>query len=662
MYLEKFPRFLLDFSENDMHSENGHFYEFKSFRLNLAERQLLNAETPVPLTPKAFDVLAVLVEQAGHLVEKDELMQLVWPDAFVEEANVARIVHTLRKVLNEDENGNKFIETVAKKGYRFVAPVTMAENVCAVPSDGDGTAEDLFPVFKDAADARRPAQPSVGIPAAEVRHVPWFLLIGAGFLLAIALIATLSFYRQHATRTGQPVSIAVMPLRSLNKDEQNANYKLAVADSLVTQLSAASELTVRPLSATWQYLDTDEDAIGAGKELKVDYVVTSNYQIVDGKIRVTSQLINVERRAVVDTFKSEREIAGDFQTQDMIATDVGGAIVKRFGILAGDVIRRRGTANEEAFRYVIQAAYSIDNKRGNGVATALELLQKAIELDPNYARAFAVRAYAYRMAAWTPELGIAPEDCYLRAKEAVETALRLDPNSSDTYVMLGEIKDTYEWKSGEADAAHRRSIELDPNSAHARRFYALFLINERRFDEAIEQIKSAIDIEPASIFGQQKYGQILYTAQRYDEAIVQLKRVREMDPNFREGGGMIWRSYYLKGDRETAYAEFRKLVEKAIERKRVGPDRLARLDQAYANYGWHGVFRSEVELLQSGAESVFGNGVDVYIGAGNNDKAIATLEQIAAQRNRAKVVFLGPWLDPLRPDPRFQALMKKLGY
>lgn len=664
MSLVKFPSFLLNFSEPKMSVNEKDSYQFKSFRLDLAERQLLQDKIPVSLTPKAFDVLAVLVTRAGHLVEKEELMQEVWPDSFVEESNVARIVHTLRKLLGDDQTGNKFIETVAKKGYRFVADVTMAENVRATLSNGDALAvEDHFPEFIDPADAVRPPQPNVGIPAAEIRHVPWFLLIGAGFLLAVALIAILSFDRQPATKTGQPVSIAVMPLRSLNKDEQYTNYKLAVADSLVAQLSSASELTVKPLSATWQYLDIDKDAIAAGKELKVDYIVTSNYQIVDGKIGVTSQLINVERGAVVDTFKSEHEIADAFRTQDMIAADVGGAIVKRFGILAGDVVRRRGTANEEAFRYVLQAAYTVDNKRTNGTATSLELLGKAIALDPNYARAYAVRAYAYRIAAWNPsKLGITVEDGYLRAKESVETALRLDPNSSDAYTMLGEIKDTYEWKSDEADAAHRRSVELDPNSAHARRFYSLFLMNEGRFDEAIEQIKAGIEIEPGSVFGQRILGQVLYRARRYDDAIVQLKRVLEMDPNFREGSGMIWRSYYLKGDRETAYKEFRKVVETAIERKGVGTDQLARLDQAYAKSGWEGVFRSEAELIENGGDTVMGSEASVCIQLGNNDKAIAALEKLAAGRNRAAVIFLGPWLDPLRPDPRFQALMKKLGY
>ena len=124
MSLEKFPDFLLNFSVPEIDGKETRSFAFKSFRLDLSERQLVNAGVPVPLTPKAFDVLAFLVIRGGHLVEKDELLRAVWADSFVEEANVARIIHTLRKILGEDQNGNKFIETVAKKGYRFVAEVT----------------------------------------------------------------------------------------------------------------------------------------------------------------------------------------------------------------------------------------------------------------------------------------------------------------------------------------------------------------------------------------------------------------------------------------------------------------------------------------------------------------------------------------------------------
>src|SRR5262245_31583539 len=151
MSLENYPSFLLNFSEHGMDGEEKHSYRFKSFRLNLEERQLLHNNSPVPLTPKAFDVLAALVERSGHLVEKDELLKLVWADTIVEEANVARIVHTLRKVLGEDENSNKFIETVAKRGYRFVAKVSEVREPTA-PKSVDEKKDSLNGVEGPAAD------------------------------------------------------------------------------------------------------------------------------------------------------------------------------------------------------------------------------------------------------------------------------------------------------------------------------------------------------------------------------------------------------------------------------------------------------------------------------------------------------------------------------
>lgn len=230
MSLEKIPSFLLNFSEVDMRSENGLFYQFKSFRLNLAERQLLNESKPVSLTPKAFDVLAVLIEQAGHLVEKDELMRLVWPDSFVEEANVSRIVHTLRRALNEDENGNKFIETVAKKGYRFVAQVTEGHELSSqelVIGDPAEAVEELSRTIS------LPTGETAVLPAIEIEKRPTrFVLIATGFFSAVALIFWLSF-NFHPKSSESPSdlkSIRVsLPTRYSANDEAYRLYLLGSA-------------------------------------------------------------------------------------------------------------------------------------------------------------------------------------------------------------------------------------------------------------------------------------------------------------------------------------------------------------------------------------------------------------------------------------------------
>ena len=209
MYLEIYPGFLLNFSESDMDGGNGHFYEFSSFRLNLSERQLLDNETPVSLTPKAFDVLAVLVERHGHLVEKEELMQRVWPDAFVEEANVARLVHTLRKVLGEDQNGNKFIETVAKRGYRFVAMVDEST---------------------DPADPQDQSQSITGPQSAKALSDPKYssriMFLSAGSLIAVFLVLLLSLNLW----TADPAKLQVVSRdRVPSSDEAYRSYLLGVA-------------------------------------------------------------------------------------------------------------------------------------------------------------------------------------------------------------------------------------------------------------------------------------------------------------------------------------------------------------------------------------------------------------------------------------------------
>lgn len=490
-----------------MDGRHNSIYRFKTFTLDIAERQLTQDSEPIPLTPKAFDVLVLLVENRGHLVTKDELIASVWPDSFVEETNLARAVHTLRRTLGQDNNGNKFIETVPTKGYRFVADVTLDEG----GNEGLTAADD----------------PSAGAETDDTVRVPRFLWISCGFLFGIGLILLLSFYLQPSPGPGE-----------------------------------------------------------------------------------------------------------------------------------------RGTANDEALRYVQQAAHTIDKSGSGSAAKALELTDKAIALDPNYARAYTVRASAYAAAAWQPEkLGLATKDCYLRAREAVETAIRLDSNSSDAYAMLGRIKDTYEWRSEEADAAYRRAIDLDPRNAAARRHYAFFLMASQRFDESIQQMDTAIELEPASIFGQRSLGLVYSRAGRYDEAIAQLKRVREMEPQVYDVSGVLWQSHYLKGDTESAYREFKA----QFSRNPDNAERLAKLGEAYSTSGWQGIFQAEKDVYENGGELLrvgdaqFGP-VIFYTALGESDKAIAALEKQAEGPNRAAVVFMGRWLDPLRTQPRFQALMKKIGY
>ena len=412
-------------------------FEFGDFRLDVAERQLLLDGSPVSLTPKAFDVLTVMVQRSGRLVEKDELLRLVWDDAFVEESNIARIIHTLRRALGENGE-HKFIETVAKRGYRFVAEVRefglngSLSIVEITPNGANDVAAEL------PGSIGPPREDSVSVTGRE--RIPWPKIALAGVLLIATVVAVEFFLAPQdpfANVIAGSKSLAVLPLKPINDENRDPIYELGIAETLILKLSMGNGLTVRPLSATRIYRQVEDSPVVAGQEQKVDYVLSSNYQVADGKIRVTSQLIDVGNGAVAGVFKSEHDYSNVFQMQDQIANDIGNGLLTQFGSGQNNPKSERGTDNEEAYRLFLQAEYIFDQVDKEDVGKAIGYLENAVRLDPNYAKAYAALAYAYRHMA----KGIVPaEEQYLKSKAAVEKALELDPNLAEAHAVLGMIK------------------------------------------------------------------------------------------------------------------------------------------------------------------------------------------------------------------------------
>jgi DNA-binding winged helix-turn-helix (wHTH) protein/TolB-like protein/tetratricopeptide (TPR) repeat protein len=660
MSLKNVPSFLLNFSEGEMSRKEMHSYTFKSFRLDLAERLLLNNNNPVPLTPKAFDVLVFLVEHSGHLVEKDELMQTVWADSFVEEANISRIIHTLRKALGEDENGNKYIETVAKSGYRFVAKVNTVSEPGAVATGF------LQPVAKNPVAIARGSDllhdETATPPLDKPKHPARIILFTVGFASAIFLILLLSFNFRSGSSAGpnDVKSIAVLPLKPLTADNREPIFELGIADSLILKLSSANNLIVRPLSATRQYADIEQDALAAGREQQVDYVLASNYQIADGKIRITSQLINVQSGLVEEVFKDERENSSGFAVQDAVAANIGQSVLKRLNREPNNFSPKRYTTNEEAYRLYLQGTALADKRNRTDVEKAIEYFEQAVRLDPNYALAYAGLANAH--TAMALEGGNNRREQYPKAKAAIEKALAIDDNLAEAHSYSGEIKFVFEWDFAGAESEHRKAIELNPNSSAAHRMYAL-LLNQPlgRFDESIQEIKIAIDLEPASVLNHKIYGQSLYYAHRYDEAIAGLKRTFEMDAEFSTVHKFLINSYRAKGDEAQAFEWF------VRQRIQFGdkPDEIQSWKTIYAKSGWRGVFERQLEQAKEDEK----NGKPNYMWLAfysveleQREPAFAYLEKAFGERKWAMTTLkVEPRFDSLRSDPRFDDLVRRVG-
>ncbi len=647
-----FPNSFLNFSESEMNGEEKHFYQFKSFRLNVKERQLLNNNLSVSLTPKVFDVLVALVERGGHLVEKDELLKLVWADSFVEEINVARSVHTLRRILGEDENGSKFIETVAKKGYRFVAEITEVrepdkrQSATAVGSQ-DGVNEEV-------SSSPRQLLPTADKPKPNTR----IILFAVGFLSAVFLIALLSFnFQKSSTNPNKAKSFAVLPLKPINAGSRDDIYEVGIADSLIIKLGSMKGFIVRPLSATRQYTDIAQDPIAAGKEQQVDYVLASNYQLADGKIKITSQLFNVANGQIEETYKSEKDAGNIFAMQDAVAGEVTNILLARFATTSSSPMTRRGTDNEKAYRLYLQGRTLTSNRTESAAQKAVEYFEQAVRLEPNYALAYSGMAHAYIDSGNLG--GGLPREEYLKARTAVTKALELDNNLSEAYAVRGELKFTYEWDFAGAEKELLRALELDPNNDLAHERYAFCLAVRSRFDEAVSEAKTAQEINPNSLQHQHVGGVILYLARRYDEAIVQQRRVIEVDENHATAYSWLSLASDLNGDDAAAFEWFMK------SQKRKDSENAELFQKTYETSGWQGVRQKFFELQKLNEQKPSAN---LYAMArqcallGDKEQAFEYLNK-AVEKHQGQMVMLNvePSFDNLRDDPRFDELVGRVG-
>ena len=635
------------------------FYEFEGFRVDPVNRLLFRNNEIVPLTAKVFDILLVFVENSGRVLEKDEVMQHVWQDSFVEEGNLTRNVSTLRKALGADPKSHQYIVTIPGRGYQFVAEVrevhdsqpltiveeltvskTIIEEQIELPND-----QKAHPLLE--------TKESTNLPFARHSQKRFFILATTG-IIVVALVAVLIFRKAPAPRSPSVKSIAVLPLKPVNAENRDQAYEYGIADALILKLSSVKEIIVRPLSATRKYASLEQDPLAAGREQQVDYVLTSNYQLAEGKIRLTSQLIHVEDGSIASVFKCDERCADIFALQDDIAERVGQLLLTRLSNEESNLLAKRYTNNEEAFRLYSQGMYLVERRNAADTQKSIEYFEQATKLDPHYALAYIGLAYARNSNAWFNGVLADVES----AKKAAAKALELDANLAEAHVASGVVKADYEWDFSGALPEFKRALELNPHSVFAHRFYGLYLSYFERFDEAIAEIKSAIEIDPTSLYSNKMLGDILYYAHRYDEAIAQYQRVVAMDDHFWSSNDWIWISYEMKGDYEQAFNWYLR----SLKAKGATELDIKAMKRIYAQSGWKGILRQmHIALSKKGIVISF---VLACISAqlGEKEQAFAYLEQACAIR----VPFISslkvePRLDPLRSDPRFDELLHRVG-
>lgn len=628
-----------------MSHQPKHCYEFGSYHLNVSERLLSGSGQAISLQPKVFDLLLVLVEHHGHLLGKDELLRTIWPDTIVEEANLANNISILRKTLGE--NGQPFIETVPKHGYRFVAEVREV-----IAQD-----EELAIGGQAAPDNRQPEQ--IANNPVSSRPALWRTVLTSWHwgALVLGLVSILGIYSWRSTAHPPTIhSLAVLPFKPLVAESRDEAFQFGMADTLITKLSGLQQLIVRPLSAVRKYSSPEQDPLAAGREQQVEAVLDASFQRDGERIKVRARLLNVADGSTLGTYECEEELCANlFMMQDAISMKVVSELSLHLTGVEKARMTKHGTENREAYLLYLNGLLHVNKRTTADAEKGRDYFQQAIQLDPNYALAYAGLAYAYQT------LGLQqPHDMIPKAKAAVDKALELDAQLGEAYSVRAMLEDLYEWNRQGAIQSHQRAIELNPNSELAHRLFAISFMVRGRFEEALVQINRALEIEPLSLVANRDKAQILYNSRQYERALEQCQKTIDLDPNANFAYGLLGQAYEMIGEYNQAVTAYLKHAELSQQT----PENITALRVAFTEAGWKGFWQKNLALKQ---EAMKKNSsldlyqlVEIYAHLGDKESAFALLEKSYAERRSFIYLKIDPWLDSLRSDPRYTDLLRRV--
>jgi DNA-binding winged helix-turn-helix (wHTH) protein/TolB-like protein len=674
-----------------MTGKSNKIYEFDSFRLDTAEQILLHKGESVALTPKVFDLLVVLLENHGHLLSKDELVKALWAESFVEEANLNVAVSALRKVLGEKPNENRFIETIPRRGYRFVAEV---REVSGRKTDENYTIEserglkELGTLELDLSGKHCPQCHKVyydktlnfclndgealvtGAENSQAQTADFliaktnfgfrskrslFYLLGGLIVLLTGVLIWKFAYQADKTDVSNVRTIAVLPFKPLNGNQSDGALEMGMADALITKLSKLNQIIVRPTNAISEFSEGNIDPVAVGRKLQVEAVLDGKIQRADNKIRITVQLLRVSDGATLWAESFDDSFTNIFAVQDSISEKVTASLALKISSKEKELLAKRDTENTEAYTLYLQARYFHEKADKESSLKALEYYQSAIDKDPNYARAYSSRSGDFLTLA---TLGDNREENQQKARDTVIKALSLNPNLGEGYTSLADIQASIEWDFPEAEKNYRKAIEIAPNEADTHLGYANFLTSVGRHDEAVKEAERAVQINPVAPYILTLHIEALILARRYDEAIAHGKKYFELIPNDPQIINSLMIAYLRKPDFSEAEALLPKLLE-------IIPTNVFSKAAVYLNTGK----RAEGEKILRERLAKYKEGDNCFQFAlvtamlGDKEKTLDFLEK-AVQQHESAVVLMAviPDFDNLHSDPRFQELLRRVGF
>lgn len=619
---------------------------FGAYEFNPYSRELRKEGMRVRLEGQPLAILEVLLERPGELFTREELQKRLWPeDTFVDfEHSLNAAVKRLRAALNDSADQPRYIETLARRGYRFSAPVGGSV------ADRESEKAVLIPPEPQ-------AQASVGLG----RRLLWLVVVAAVCVLGLAGWGWRLWRNRQATPALPPVrSLAVLPLQNLSGDPSQEYLADGMTEELIGRLANIHGLLVISRTSAMHFKNTQLSVPEIAKTLGVDAIVEGSVIREGSQVRVNAQLIRGASDEHIWAGEYQREYRSLLALQDEVARSIAERIEISLTPQERLTLASTHPVDPEAYEDYLKGRYYFNQRTQEAMNKSIGFFQQAIARDPSYALGYSGLADAYAMLGFRG--GFPSKDALSRAKAAALKAIELDDTLGEAHASLAFIAETHEWDWATAEREYKRALELNPGDARAYHWYAGYLMYVGRFEEGIAEAKRARDLDPLSLPVNNALAGRLLAAGRYDEALEQVQKTLQLNPHFAPAHQTLGWAYLYKGKREEAIQEFQKALQLSGTDD---TDLMLDVGFAYATAGDQKEARRILAKLRSLHERglVPSGSIAILYGAlGDLNEAFVWLEKAYEERD-PQLTYLkaGRRFEPLRHDPRFQQLVHRVG-
>jgi TolB-like protein/DNA-binding winged helix-turn-helix (wHTH) protein/Tfp pilus assembly protein PilF len=643
---------------------------FGTYEFDLRSGELRKHGIRIKLQEQPSQILAILLEHRGEMVTREQLQHRLWPsDTFVDfDHSLNTAVMRLREALSDSSENPRFIETLPRRGYRFLAPVEEKSSSVSEPTPAQtvevGVSQSPDSKVGSTSAALLPAFSATAAKSEKRVRRPMLVALS---VLAIVLAGVFGFrYLKRPSPTTGPssqlTSLVVLPFENLSADKDQAYFADGMTDELIAHLAKIRSLRVISRTSSMEYKGTHKTLSQIARDLNVDSVVEGTVLRSGDRVRITAELVQVatDRHLWAETYESQ---LGDILT---LQSHVASAIVNeiRVKLTPEDQVRLATTrpVSTQSYENYLKGRYYWNKRSQEGLTKAIDYFQLAIEQDPNYALAYAGLADCYSIigsaiVGTVPASEVAP-----KARAAALKSLELDNTLAEAQTSLATVRFNYDWDWNAAASGFRRAVELNPSYATAYQRNSLYLMSMGRTSESIAEMNRAHDLDPLSVSMNFSLGWRLYMAREYDQAIEQLRNTIDMDPDFVLPHLVLGQAYEQKKMYDQAIAELRR----AADISQSSPPAIAALARIYAVSGRTSEARKLLDQLMEQSKKRYVSPfyvAIVYAGLGENDQALDWIEKAYKDRSNA-IVFakVDPQLDTLRATPRFQSLLRRLAF